>query len=591
MHEPSPPTGTSHDFANGSFSRSSLERLGRSDTSFEIRPVPEYQKTQVLRLRHDTYAAELGQHPVQANGILEDRLDAHNLYLGAFDAERLAGFITVTPPGPHGYSLDKYLTRAEFPVKPDAATYEVRLLTVAPAYRDTGVAVALMHAALVYIERAGGKTIVGMGRRNLMAFYAKAGLRGTGKLVRSGEVAYEVMVGDVRAIAALARDLLADSNRDLAKANRGTDRGTNASSAPAFHGGRSIHAIWAPPERPRPGQAVSADVLDAWFEPAPEVIEAVTRDLPWALRSSPSADAEALEAFIAAQRGLPPHSVLAGGGSTELIHRVLGGILGPGDRVGIVDPSYSEYPHLLSLRKCVANPIPLSAATNFAFPLDRIHAALSAGQRAVVLVNPNNPTGSYISAGRLEELLQSRHPDTLAWIDETYVDFVPGAKSLERFASQNPGILVCKSMSKAYALSGCRVGYIVGHPSTLASWRASIVPWNVSSVATLAAAAALRAGDYFQTRWTETGTLAAALRGKLERLGCRTWGTANFLLCQLPKDGPDAPALLERMERRGVFIRSMRGTGHVLGDDMVRVAVRGSAENERIIHAFGDSLK
>ena len=66
-------------------------------------------------MRHTVYAAELGQHPINREERLEDRCDAFNRYIVARQGGEIVGFISITPPGHGGYSLDKYLTRAEMP--------------------------------------------------------------------------------------------------------------------------------------------------------------------------------------------------------------------------------------------------------------------------------------------------------------------------------------------------------------------------------------------------------------------------------------------------------------------------------------------
>jgi histidinol-phosphate/aromatic aminotransferase/cobyric acid decarboxylase-like protein len=151
---------------------------------------------------------------------------------------------------------------------------------------------------------------------------------------------------------------------------------------------------------------------------------------------------------------------------------------------------------------------------------------------------------------------------TRFWIDETYIDYTGDAESLEAFASESRNVIVCKSMSKVYALSGVR-----------------------------AACAALAALDYYRARWAETHVLRAELQQQLERFG---WdvipGCANFLLCHLPIDGPDTAQVVEQARLRGVFLRDVSTMGTRIDDRTLRVAVKDGAANARIVQALAAVL-
>ena len=94
--------------------------------------------------------------------------------------------------------------------------------------------------------------------------------------------------------------------------------------------------------------------------------------------------------------------------------------------------------------------------------LERLKAACSDGYDLVVLVNPNSPTGQFIPREKLEALLRSVPAKTRVWVDETYIEYAGTKESMERFAAGSENVIVCKSMSKVYALSGARVAYLCG---------------------------------------------------------------------------------------------------------------------------------
>ena len=129
--------------------------------------------------------------------MLSDALDEGNAYIVATIAGQLAGFISITPPELGQYSIEKYLGRDELPILLDDRTYEVRVLTVAPAHRNSGVASYLMYGAFRWIEEHGGEQIIGMGRDEVLSIYRNFGAQLLGRRIVSGSVTYELMMTSV----------------------------------------------------------------------------------------------------------------------------------------------------------------------------------------------------------------------------------------------------------------------------------------------------------------------------------------------------------------------------------------------------------
>jgi histidinol-phosphate/aromatic aminotransferase/cobyric acid decarboxylase-like protein len=200
-----------------------------------------------------------------------------------------------------------------------------------------------------------------------------------------------------------------------------------------------------------------------------------------------------------------------------------------------------------------------------------------------VLVNPNNPTGRHLPRAVLTPLLEGASESTRVWIDEAYIDYAGPNESLERFACRSKNVVVCKSMSKVYALSGCRVGYLCGNAEIAADVRAATPPWVVGLVAQAAAAHALRDPEYYIEQRLKTHELRARLAERLTEVGLTVVaGVINSALCFLPKHGPAAARLLCEARRRGLFIREF-GAPSILGERAVRITVKDAETNERIV--------
>jgi histidinol-phosphate/aromatic aminotransferase/cobyric acid decarboxylase-like protein len=353
-----------------------------------------------------------------------------------------------------------------------------------------------------------------------------------------------------------------------------------------FHGGAFFQAIGEKFDHIERSRAIiNADVLDAWFPPAPEVLEALTEHLPWLLRTSPPTHCSGLIETLAEVRGLAPENVLPGAGSSDLIFRALRHWLTPASRVLLLDPTYGEYAHVLEkVIGCQVARFALRREEGYAVNLRRLHAVLQGGWDLVVLVNPNSPTGRHLRREELEEMLRDIPAQTRVWLDETYIEYAGAAQSLESFAARSENVVVCKSMSKVYALSGARVAYLCGPRALLDPLRAITPPWVVGLPSQLAAVRALQNPEYYAARYAETHYLRGALAEDLADLGWEVVpGVANFLLCHLPANGPRATELVRECRTRGLYLRDPAAMGARLGTHAVRLAVKDELTTRRML--------
>ena len=551
---------------------------------FRLALATDDDRQEIYRLRHEIYARELGQHPCNDTGFLTDTVDAYNLYLAAWQGEALVGFISITPPGCGRYSVEKYLPRAQLPFACDDGLFEIRLLTVVREKRGRELAALLMYAAVRWVQSRGGTRIVAIGRQEILSLYRSGGMLPTGAWVKSGAVNFELLHAPTETI----RRTLENFGDLLDRLEAKTDWQLDVplrQPAGCFHGGTFFKAVG---ERfdslERAANIINADVLDAWFPPSPKVLAALEKHLPWLVRTSPPTDARGLVETIAEARTVAPACVLAGAGSSDLIFLTLRHWLRPDSRVLILDPTYGEYAHLLErVVRCRVDRFLLRRAENYEVDLARLSAVTREGYDLLVLVNPNSPTGRHVPRAALEDFLGEVPGTTRVWLDETYVDYAGAGESLELFAARTPNVVVCKSMSKAYALSGVRAAYLVAAPQVLEELRAITPPWAVSLPAQVAAVNALRDPAYHHARWTETRKLRSELAAALRSLGLEVVpGRANFLLAHLPPDAPDAETLITRCRDRGLFLRNAAGMGTDLGDRAIRVAVKDATTQHRM---------
>jgi histidinol-phosphate/aromatic aminotransferase/cobyric acid decarboxylase-like protein len=463
--------------------------------------------------------------------------------------------------------------------------YEVRLLTVLKDHRGSRVAALLMYGAFRWIESHGGTQITAIGRHEILSVYLKAGLVDCGKTVQSGAVQYHLLHGEVGKLRS-SIDAGSWPVEAMEKSVRWKLGIPLRKPAGCFHGGAFFDSIGPRFDQlEKAKEIINADVLDAWFPPAPSVVQTLQENLPWLLRTSPPTGCEGLLQCIAEARGVQLENILAGAGSSDLIFLALPHWLNRNSRVLLLDPTYGEYAHVLEkVIGCRVDRFSLRRELGYEISLEAMELAMGQPYDMIILVNPNSPTGRHIPLETMARLMKSVGSSTRVWIDETYVDFVDPSQSMERMAAQSENLIVCKSMSKAYALSGARVAYLCAGAHQLEALRAHTPPWAVSLLGQVAAVRALASPDYYMDRWRETAMLRQNLAADLTRLGWEVIpGVANFLLCHLPSNGPRAAELVDQCRAKGLFLRDAARMGANLGNDAVRLAVKDAATNQRML--------
>jgi histidinol-phosphate/aromatic aminotransferase/cobyric acid decarboxylase-like protein len=177
-------------------------------------------------------------------------------------------------------------------------------------------------------------------------------------------------------------------------------------------------------------------------------------------------------------------------------------------------------------------------------------------------------------------------------VDETYVDYAGAGESLETLAANRANVVVCKSLSKAYALSGARAAYMCSAQTTLDALRGYAPPWSVGLLAQVAAIAALQDEAYYRARWEETNWLREQLAQQLTQL--TGWevlpSIANFLLCHLPMTGPTAAQVVAMCRQRGLYLRDVGSMGRHFGKHVLRIAVKDAATNLQMLKLLESSL-
>ena len=557
-----------------------------SSSKLVLSPASEEDKQAIYSIRHAIYAIELKQHKELANAMITDSLDEENRYIVSKYNNEVVGFISITTPASKRYSVDKYFSRALIPYAFNDLLYEVRLLTVIKEKRNNLIALALMYAALRWVQSHGGKYIVAICRDDLMNMYEKAGLHKLGYHAQSGKLIFELCVSEIEDI-----DLrLKNNNRLLKYLESRIDWKLPflfLKPAACYHGGSFFKAIGEDLQHLEMAkQIINADVLDAWFPPSLKVLKTIQENLSYLLQTSPPTNAEGLIKVISQIRGINEQAVLPGAGSSDLIFLALTRFLNKRSKVLILDPCYGEYFHVLEkVVQCQVTRYNLLREEGFVLDIHPFLKEVKKGYDMVIMVNPNSPTGVYTPKMQMEAMMSQIPLSTIVWIDETYIEYTGMANSLEKLASTAENIIVCKSMSKVYALSGVRAAYLCGAPHLLEALKPYTPPWSLSLPAQAAAIAALKDTPYYVNRYLETHALRNNLKSDLQKLGITDIvdGVANFILFYLPDHFPPIDEFLESCKGKNLFLRNVSNMGNNIGNNAVRIAVKDNETNNKMV--------
>lgn len=560
----------------------------------EISLATSNDRNTIYKLRHEVYASELMQHSHNEAMRLQDKLDEHNVYITAKINSEIIGFISVTLPDKNDYSIDKYLSRAEIPFEINTRTFEMRILTVLKAYRGKPIALALMWAAFRLIQSLGGENIMGIGRSEVLEMYKKLGFKATNKEVKAGKVSFTLIHGKIEELNAFIADNFKNTLIKIKHQCEWKLAIDFFKPANCYHGGAFFDAIGNEfDDLNKRKNIINADVLDAWFDPAPQLIKEVENHLSWICKTSPPTDCSGMANGIAKARGLKQDNVLPGSGSSDLIFLAFREWLSPESRVLILDPTYGEYIHVLeNIIGCQVDRINLLKANNYVLNLEDLLNLAKNNYDLIVIVNPNSPTGQHVPSNKLEHALRQIPNSTRIWIDETYIEYCGKDQSLEKFAISTSNVIVCKSMSKVYALSGLRAAYLCASPFQLEKLRSISPPWAVSLPSQIAALVALKEDHYYQKCYEQTHILREEFCKELLKFTSLEvlQSKANFILCYLPENGPDAASIVSKCKEMGLYLRDVSNMGNNFNRHTIRIAIKDPETNQRMLEIIKQVL-
>jgi histidinol-phosphate aminotransferase len=228
------------------------------------------------------------------------------------------------------------------------------------------------------------------------------------------------------------------------------------------------------------------------YPPSPRVAEALLREVGAdgaRLRLYPDPASTALRTAVAGLHGLDRSRVCIGNGSDDLLNLLVRCYCGPAAAAGYTLPGYSLYPVLIGIQDGAAKSIPLDRTLRL--PVEKIAAS---GARIFFLTSPNAPTGVGFPSAEIEKVLDSF--GGLLVVDEAYAPFA--RENAVGLLARHPNLVVVRTLSKAYALAGIRVGYALADAGVIGMLDRVRDSYNVSRLSQAAALAALGDPGYYE---------------------------------------------------------------------------------------------
>jgi histidinol-phosphate aminotransferase len=275
--------------------------------------------------------------------------------------------------------------------------------------------------------------------------------------------------------------------------------------------------------------------------------------------------------------------IVLGNGSNDVLDMAARVFLAPGRSAVFAQHAFAVYPlaTMSAGGECIEVP-----ARDYGHDLSAMRAAIRADTRLVWIANPNNPTGTFLSATAVKAFLKSVPGDVVVVLDEAYNDYLPPAERTDTTAwiAEFPNLIITRTFSKVYGLAGLRVGYGIACPGIADLMNRVRHPFNVNNLALAAATAAL------------DDQVFVAQSYELNRAGMEqiVVGLKQLGLAHIPSHGnfvafrvDDAAGVNQRLLKQGVIVRPVAGYGM---PQHLRVTIGLERENMRFIDALEKAI-
>ncbi len=285
---------------------------------------------------------------------------------------------------------------------------------------------------------------------------------------------------------------------------------------------------------------------------------------------------------LASHADWKPEGTLAGNGSNELIQATLMVTVGSGTRVVLPEPTFTLYRQIVTVLGGEVVSVPLAA--DFQFDVETIRErAIRDRADLVIICSPNNPTGCQLTDEDLARL--ARDFDGLVVVDEAYHEF--SGRSAAPLLEELPNLIVLRTFSKAMAMAGLRVGYLLASAELAREVHKATLPYNLNFFSATAAEVACEKYDLLRPRIEKIISERERLFEALKAIAGITpvASKANFMIARAPLPPRE---VFEKLHHRDILIRDV--SRYPMLADYFRLSVGSEEENDRLVNALAEIL-
>jgi histidinol-phosphate aminotransferase len=294
----------------------------------------------------------------------------------------------------------------------------------------------------------------------------------------------------------------------------------------------------------------------------------------------PDGNAYYLKRELAEHLEVSAEHLILGNGSNDVLQLIAEAYIAPGDEVIYAAGAFVVYSLVTKLCSATAVVVPM---VNDTHDLSAMAAAITDKTKVIFIANPNNPTGTMVTADETATFMEQVPADVLVVFDEAYYEYVARSDYPQTlpYVLEGRNFIITRTFSKIYGLAGLRIGYGIAQPPLIEMLNRIRQPFNCSLVGQAAARAALKDAAHVKESQKSNVVGKAFLYKAFDGMGLRYIETeGNFIMLHVePSGGEITDALL----KQGVIVRPMAGYGY---PNAVRVTIGTQQENERFIKAL-----
>lgn len=329
-----------------------------------------------------------------------------------------------------------------------------------------------------------------------------------------------------------------------------------------------------------PGQIIKLASNENPLGPSPKAVAAM-REAIETVHLYPDGGAFYLRNAIAKRLNVTPDHIVLGNGSNEIIELLAHAFLQRGDAVVTSEHAFVAYKIIARVfgAKTIEAP-----SRDYGHDLDAMLNAVSDRTEIIFIANPNNPTGTLLSADAIERFMARVPPNLIVVFDEAYYEFVNEMPDTLRYVHEGRNVLVLRTFSKIHGLASVRVGYGIARPQLVEVLHKTRAPFNVNGIGQIGALAALNDEEHQRKTKEVTDEGRAYLEKEFAAMNLRfVPSVGNFVLVNVG----DGISVFRALLQRKVIVRAMKGYNL---PEWVRITVGTMEQNRQCVAALREVM-